>query len=588
MAEKHGQEISNHPRPDFRRDNWIDLNGEWEFDFDDGDVGERQGWYAGRILTSTILVPFCYQSELSGIGKTEIHPVVWYQKSVDIPSSFLESRVLLKFGAVDYYAKVWINGNLAGMHRGGNTSFEFDITGLLSAGLNHIVVKAEDPQDLSRPRGKQCWGEKPERCWYTATTGIWQSVWLESVGDIYLSGIKFIPDVDKCCVSLKGELNRESEGILKFVIRFHGEVCSDGETRWSGKQVGLMVPIQGNDPVEGLHYWTPETPNLYEVELRLYQLDCLTDKVNSYFGMRKISIHNGKVLLNNRPYYQKLVLDQGYWPDGLMTPPSEEAIKFDILMVKKYGFNGVRKHQKIEDPRYYYWADRLGVLVWEEMPSAYEFRDSEIVNVTTEWMEAVRRDYNHPSIIIWVTLNESWGVRNIFDDTDQQQFAKALYFLTKSLDRTRLVSSNDGWEQLQESDLCSVHDYESDGKRIQKQYQNIEELSRGAIQGRMLYCSKQDYHGQPLLLTEYGGISYNPDNEKGWGYQESAKNAKELLSKYRELTEAILGEENIQGFCYTQLYDVMQETNGLMTFQRITKVDAKEIYRINIQNCSDK
>ena len=285
-------------------------------------------------------------------------------------------------------------------------------------------------------------------------------------------------------------------------------------------------------------------------------------------------------MLNNRPLYQKLILDQGYWPESLLTPPSDEAIRFDIEMTKKMGFNGARKHQKIEDPRYYYWADRLGLLVWGEMPSAYDFNTEEIENITREWMEFINRDYNHPCIITWVPFNESWGVRNIYTDKNQQNFALTLYHISKAIDGTRLVSTNDGWENVK-SDFCAIHDYIAWGEEFAEKYCDKSILYELNTSGRMTFAQGYEYEGQPVIITEYGGIAFESPDRKAWGYHEAVKDVQGFINRYSSITDAIRKTKYIRGYCYTQLTDVMQEINGLMTADRKLKVPLDEIQKIN-------
>jgi len=400
-----------YPRPDFQRDEWLNLNGEWEFEFDDDNIGQSIKWYESGGFSNKIVVPFCYQSELSGVNSREMHKYLWYKKEFDLPDEFSGKRVLLNFGAVDYVAKVWLNNQFVCMHKGGYTPFKADITDLLVRGKNKIVVKAEDNYDCVQPRGKQYWKEKPERCWYTPSSGIWQTVWLETVGEVYIDKIRLTPDIDKRNVLLETFLDREPGWMqLCIDISYQGKrintIVKDVKDRISK----VTIDIREEDYIDEIHHWTPESPNLYDIDISLIKNDQVIDRIHSYFGMRKISVEGDTLMLNNKPYYMKLILDQGYWPESLLTPPSDEAIRFDIEMTKKFGFNGARKHQKIEDPRYYYWADKLGLLVWGEMPSAYLYNAEEIENITSELIQFINRDYNHPSIVFWVPLNESWGL----------------------------------------------------------------------------------------------------------------------------------------------------------------------------------
>ncbi|KAF4326260.1 hypothetical protein G195_000316 [Phytophthora kernoviae 00238/432] len=370
----------DYPRPQFVRKDWMSLNGEWEFEFDDHNKGRSENWNEGKqAFSRRIQVPFAFQSQLSGIADPDFHDNVWYKRTFDIPENFTGKRLLLHFGAVDYEASVWVNGKLVVRHEGGHTPFHADITDALLEGNNVLTVQAIDySRDVTLPRGKQFWQEQSAQIFYTRTTGIWQSVWLEAVAPVHL----------------------RKDVRLRVQIAYQGEQLSEDEYRISGKTETRTI---------GLHTFNEHV-----------------DEVNSYFGMRKISIEQGKLFLNNRPYYMKLVLDQGYFPDGNLTPPSDEAIRRDVELTKEMGFNGARKHQKIEDPRYLYWCDQLGLLVWGEMANAYNFSEQYVAQVTREWQEALERDYNHPCVVVWVPLNESWGVPNILTSKEQQYHALSI------------------------------------------------------------------------------------------------------------------------------------------------------------------
>ena len=570
-----------HPRPDFERNDWLNLNGAWEFDFDDLNRGEAERWYETKELTKRITVPFCYQSEMSGVNDQSLHEIMWYRRSFRVPDSFKGKRVFLNCGAVDYSAKVWINGELAGAHQGGHVSFKMEITRFLASDWNSIVIRAEDAYQCDQPRGKQDWREKPDRCWYTATSGIWQTVWLEATGAVYLDQIRLTPDIDRRRLEAEIYLASYQEGLEVSLCSTYREMpVHSVKVSASAKVVTVILEIKEVDPVDEMHYWTPEHPNLYDLEILLYRHGELTDRVRSYFGMRKIAVNGDRILLNNKPYYQKLVLDQGYWPESLMTPPSDAAIRYDIEMTKKFGFNGARKHQKIEDPRYYYWADRLGLLVWGEMPSGYEFNAVELENLCREWFEFIKRDYNHPSIVVWVPFNESWGVRNILVDGRQQALARATYHLLKAWDGTRLVSANDGWEQV-ESDICGIHDYEASGEAFAVKYARRDDLMRQGATGRLIYAQGFHYQGQPVLITEYGGISFASDVPENWGYHGAVRDEADFMERYAGITGAIKQTAYICGYCYTQLTDVMQETNGLMDAQRRPKLAVDDVRRVN-------
>ena len=570
-----------YPRPDFERNQWLNLNGAWEFEFDDENIGEKQNWYKNKDFSKTITVPFCYQSKLSGINDSGLHEVMWYKRGFVLSKEMIGKRILLQFGAVDYEAKVWVNGEFVCSHKGGYVPFKTDVTRFLASGENTVVVRVEDRYDCTQPRGKQYWKQKPDRCWYTATSGIWQTVWLEAVGDIYFDQILITPDIDRKDVKLEIHLDSfPYETGLQVDVSFKGKMINSISSLIKSRVSSITLDIREEDNIDEIHYWTPDRPNLYDIKIKLSKDGVLSDEITSYFGMRKISVIDDRILLNNRVCYQKLILDQGYWEESLLTPPSDEHIRKDIELTKQLGFNGARKHQKIEDPRYYYWADRLGLLVWGEMPSAYEFNTEEIENVTKEWIDFIKRDYNHPCIITWVPFNESWGVRNIYSDKRQQNFVKTLYYLTKALDGTRLISSNDGWEQVQ-TDICAVHDYMASGDKFLPKYADKEKILNSAATNRMLFSEGNCYEGQPVMITEYGGIAFETEDRSSWGYNGMVKTEVEFLKRYKNITEAIRNTPYVVGYCYTQLTDVFQEVNGLLTMERKFKINPDEVKKIN-------
>ena len=577
-----------HPRPDMLRADWQTLNGRWEFEFDDANRGLAENWQreGAKRFTRNIQVPYAYQAKLSGIGDASFHDVVWYRRAVQIPQNFRAAgrRVVLHFGAVDYEASVWVNGERVGDHRGGNVPFSFDISDQLKAGDNVIVVRAFDPStDRTIPRGKQFWKEKSEAIWYTRTTGIWQPVWLESVGASRVERLRVTPDIDNRQVGIETILNRPADDArLRFVASLRGEVQAQAEV--SAKATGGANPrvVLRLDRQE---LWSPERPNLYDLRVELVGAGGeVLDRVDSYFGQRKVSTHDDKIYLNNEPYYLRMVLDQGYWPESLLTPPTEEAIKYDIEMTKKFGFNGSRKHQKVEDPRWLYWCDRLGLVVWGEMANAFDiYTDEYVERFTDEWQRAVQRDYNHPSIIAWTPINESWGVNDILTDRRQQAHAKSLYYLTLSLDSTRLVQDNDGWEHTDVTDIFGIHDYARTGADFAAKYKHLEtDRTRIPRNGREALAYGYKYNGTPIVLTEFGGISYSVGARRpgDWGYSGVEPTKEAFMSRLDGLVKAVRDNKAIVGYCYTQLTDVEQEINGLMTYDRKPKADPSEFARI--------
>ena len=578
---------SEHPRPDFVRADWQTLNGAWEFEFDDAARGIAERWYAatgGRRFTRTIQVPFAFQTRLSGIGETAFHDVVWYRRTIQIPENFRRAgrRVLLKFGAVDYEATVWVNGEQAGTHRGGHVGFSLDITDYLKpAGEATIVVRAFDPStDRTVPRGKQFWQPRSEGIWYTRTTGIWQPVWIEAVEATHVERLRITPDVDNSQVNVEAILNRHAPDLrLRTTVRLRGSVQAQSEVACTSARPLAVHRLREQ------RLWAPWEPTLYDLTVELIGGGGqVLDRVESYFGQRKVSTHDGRVYLNNNPYYLRLVLDQGYWPESLLTPPTDAAMQADIRAAQSFGFNGARKHQKTEDPRWLYWADRLGFFVWGEMANAQDYSDEYVARFTDEWQQIVARDYNHPSIIVWVPVNESWGVLDIFTNRQQQEHVKSLYYLLRSLDPTRLVIDNDGWEHTDATDLFSLHDYARTGEELAARYKILEtDLSRIPRNGRDALALGYKYNGTPILLTEFGGIAFRlggARTENEWGYSGIEPTREAMLRRLDGLVKAIVANKVFAGYCYTQLTDVEQEINGLMTYDRRPKAAPEEFKKI--------
>ena len=569
-----------YPQPQFQREQWLSLNGRWEFEFDDADSGLAEDWAAGaHKFSKSITVPYAFETRLSGIGDTSFHPQVWYRRSITVPAGWQTKRVLLHFGAVDYRAKVWVNGRMAGEHEGGSTPFRFDITPLLKPGANSLIVRAEDPPtDRYIPRGKQYWEPKSRGIFYTRTTGIWQSVWLEAAGGSYLESVRISPTNDGV-VRFEASVARPAKDLsFHAAIRWTNQSLAATQTPAEGAR--LSAAAQVRDP----RLWSVESPNLYDVVFELRRGGDVVDRVQSYFGFRQVAVESGRVRINGRPVYIKMVLDQGYWPESTLTPPTDEAIQYDIRMTKEMGFNGARKHQKLEDPRFLYWADRMGLLVSSEAANAYLFDDSYAARFTREWLESVARDYNHSSIIMWVPINESWGVPNL-RDTRQQQHLKSLYALTHSLDGTRPVIDNDGWEHTDSTDLFAIHDYARSGELLYAKYKDLGKPGYGVPDNaRAALAPGFQYNGTPVLLSEFGGIAFIPEGHQvpaeSWGYSGVEKTSADAVARLRGLYEAVARIPGIAGICYTQLTDVEQEVNGLMTYDRKPKFDNKALREI--------
>ena len=579
---------AEHPRPDFQRDTFLNLNGTWQFAFDDADEGLRGRWQQpGHALGGEIVVPFCYQCRASGIGTDAIHPILWYRRSFSVPQEMANRRVLLRFGAVDYACRVFVNGQEVGAHEGGYTPFALDITHALCEGENDLCLRVVDEPDCAQPRGKQYWKEGVMGCWYTPVSGIWQTVYLEATGEESLRSVHITPDIDTGIATVDLSLERIPRIPLtaRIAITCQGDSW-ETQVRVDGKQ-RIRVPVSllaGGRYT--LHRWSPENPVLHDVEITLESEGVTMDRVRTYFGMRTVELRDGKVLLNHSRLYQRLVLDQGYWPDTLLTPPSDDAIREDVALTLKLGYNGARKHQKIEDPRYYYWADRLGLLVWGELPSPYEFCGDMVSRLSSTLTAFIDRDYNHPCIICWTPLNESWGVDNILNDRLQQETARLLYHQAKALDGTRLVSGNDGWEQV-ETDVCALHDYAAQGDVLAAHLADREQVERHGCDDRMCWAGNASRRGdEAFLLTEYGGIALaDADPKVGgmqtWGYHDKVQGEEQFFARFEGVTDAILALPYCEGFCYTQLTDVMQETNGILTAERKPKVDIARFAKLN-------
>lgn len=574
-----------HPRPQFIREQWMNLNGSWLFCFDDEDRGLTMRWAEKGIPEGqTILVPYTYETPKSGIGDEGEHKVVWYQKTVQLTPEMLEGRILLHFEGVDYHASVWVNGQAAGEHVGGYDRFSMDISPFVFPGGNEVVVRACDSLSEEQVRGKQRWKKDSYACWYVQTTGIWKTVWLECVGKTYLRDVKITPCLEHDEVLLEAVVAGDRPNGMDF----EAEVFYDGlpvakgsvQVRQGRANLRLNLYHTGTD-FWGIMKWTPDMPNLYDVQFFLSQEKTHLDRVCSYFGMRSVSIKGDQVLLNGYPIYQKLVLYQGYWKESHLTPPDEDAIIADIDAVLRFGFNGVRVHQKVEDERFLYWCDVKGLLVWGEMPSFYRYTDDAITAFGREWASVVRQVYNHPSIITWTPLNESWGIPKVYSDRRQQAFTQAIYHMTKALDGERPVIVNDGWEHTV-SDIVTLHDYEENSGEFEWRYTDYwDEL----MDGRRPHCDTkyamaQGFYagGRPVMISEYGGIAFC--DGQGWGYGSQAGDEEAFFRRFAAITKAIMGNPNIYGFCYTQLTDVQQEVNGLLDAERREKVDAGRIRKI--------
>jgi beta-galactosidase/beta-glucuronidase len=584
-----------YPRPQLVRVAWYDLSGSWGFAYDEDDEGLAAAWATTEPeFPHTIQVPFPPESPASGIGDTGYHRVLWYRRSVTreevgAAGHAAGRRLLIHFGAVDYRADVWVDGHHLIRHEGGHTPFTVEVP----AGLNdfEIVVRVEDdPHDLAQPRGKQDWELHPHVVWYHRTSGIWQQVWLESVPPRHLSRITWRPDLAAGEVRLEVELEAVPQpgASLQVTLSCGRTPLAEVRAGVTSQRTRIVLPIaqlRNGQAMDEL-LWSPEHPTLIDAVVRLDVPGQESDLAYSYLGLRSVGSDGGQLLLNERPYPVRGVLSQGYWPQSHLAAPHAGALRAEVELIKELGFTTVRVHQKIEDPRFLYWADRIGLLIWEEMPSAYEFSDTANARLISEWAEAVRRDSSHPSIVAWVPFNESWGVQYVGSDARQRDFVRAVYHLTRSIDDSRLVISNDGWEHVR-SDLLTVHDYQNDAARLRASYGDVRQLRESlhgvAPSGRRTYVGTPDEtlwtENAPAVLSEFGGVSVDPVGTGNWGYRHVDSIAT-FQAHLIGLFETVRGCGGLAGWCYTQLTDTGQETNGLADEHRVPKLPAPLIRAI--------
>lgn len=557
-----------YPNPQFERTDWLNLNGEWEFEVDNALCGIEKQYFERAHLDDRIVVPFCPESTLSGVGITDFMNCVWYRREIQLPEHWQGKRVHLHFGAVDYHTMVYINGCLVGEHKGGYTSFSFDITDCLKPEGNFITVCAmDDVRSGNQPGGKQCQQLHSQGCSYTRTTGIWQTVWLECTGEAYIKSFKLLPDIHSCAVNLSVALSEYACGCMVQVkVYYNGTLVGNGET------AGTALHIQLSEK----HLWSVGQGNLYDVELTVIKDGQQTDLVKTYFGLREVGLTKKGLTINGETVFGRWVLDQGFYPDGIYTAPTDEDLKNDILYSMELGFNGARLHEKIFEPRYLYWADKLGYLVWGEHANwDLDITDmGHIQHFLPEWLEALERDFNHPSIIGWCPFNETWDIHG---NQQCDMVIKLVYEVTKAIDKTRPVIDTSGNFHVK-TDIFDIHDYCQDPEEFQQHYSDT------------LYNNfpdRQTHRGEPYFVSEYGGIKWCEGTvQDAWGYGDAPKTAEEFLARYKGLTEALLKNERIMGFCYTQLYDVEQETNGLLTYQRQFKFDPEIFRKINQQKAA--
>ena len=575
-AEQEGPSVPRpeHPRPQFLRDSWLNLNGEWSYAFDFGASGKQQGLQNSTGFDDTIIVPFCPESKLSGVEHKDFINALWYQRNITLPESWRGKRIILHFGAVDYACEAFIEGRSVGKHWGGTSSFDFDITEFIQAGSTHnLVVSAyDDVRSRVQPAGKQCPDYNSRGCHYTRTTGIWQTVWLEAVSFYGLKSCHIIPDIDQEKLIFTPLFYKIKEGsMLRITVKQNGKTVKQ-ENFAASQGTPCCLEIKNHQ------LWSTENPFLYDIILEVIDQDgTVLDRVKSYAGMRKIHTHGNQIYLNNKPIFLRLVLDQGFYPEGIWTAPSDEALKNDILLSKKAGFNGARLHQKVFEERFHYWADRLGYLTWGESSSwGIDVTSGEAArNFLSEWEDIITRDRNHPSIIAWTPFNETWS-----GGEKLERLLTEAYDLAKNLDPTRPVNDASGGIHIK-TDLWTEHTYHQDPEKLQILLTPSEKQpvwTRNPEQN-------SPYRGQPYLIDEYGGIKWissaqQHHSEDSWGYGEDPTTLEEFYTRLEALTDIILSLDHICGFCYTQLTDIEQEQNGIYNYDRSEKFDMDRINQI--------
>jgi len=547
----------------------VNLNGTWSYSFDFGQTGAERDWQNSKGFDGKITVPFCPESSLSGVQYTDFIPCIWYQRSITVPETwFGGKKILLNFGAVDYEATIYIDGKRVGKHYGTGSSFSLDITNFVKAGesANLVVCVKDALRGHKQPGGKQSIGYYSAGCNYTRVTGIWQTVWMEAVCPEGLKRVFATPDIDQQQLVIRPEFYEEGNGNMLTVQVFDGQKLVSSKQAPATNNTVIVLPIKNPK------LWSPEEPNLYDVIYTVRDAKGnLLDKVKSYAGMRKIHLANGYFYLNNKPYYQRLVLDQGFYPDGIWTAPTDEALKRDIEMSKAVGFNGARLHQKVFEERYFYWADKLGYITWGEQASwGLDVNNEEAVrNFLTEWADEVVRDRNHPSIVTWTPLNETWGAR----DGVYVRFVNDLYEMTKAIDPTRPVNDASGDAHVK-TDIWSVHDYSREYEKLVENHTFKDGAPHYRNMGGKNYLA--EWEGQPYMIDEFGGLGWIPKDQRNnsWGYGAQIETEDEFFQILEKEVDAIKACKGVVGFCYTQITDVEQEKNGVYYYDRRPKFDA--------------
>ncbi|MDR2040240.1 MAG: beta-glucuronidase [Bacteroidales bacterium] len=586
-----------YPRPQFERKDWANLNGEWTYTFDFVGSGLEKGYPSASKFDGKIIVPFAPESKLSGVGYTDFINHIWYQRNISIPAGWKGKNIQLNFGAVYFNSEIYIDGKFAARHFGGTSSFSVDITKLVEPGKTHnlVVYASSDVRSTKQSAGKQCLQYASHACNYTRTTGIWQTVWMEAVHPNALRSAQIITDIDQKQVVIQPQFYRESRNDFKVTLKDNGKVVATKTVKASNNNIVVLN-------VKNVKTWSPESPFLYDLVYQtLDEKGNILDEVNAYTGMRKIHIEGNKIYLNNQPYYQRLVLDQGFYPDGIWTAPSDAALKKDIELSMETGFNGARLHQKVFEERFYYWADKLGYLTWGEASSwGMDVNDIEVArNFILEWSEIVLRDRNHPSLLIWTPMNEQFWP----DKVQYPRLSEDLYNITKNLDPTRPVHVVSGGTHIK-TDIWTIHDYEQDPEKLKNKIYNNGVFANGPNWTQKTPAMNIGFNGLrdnanyafpvydgtiPYLIDEFGGIKWVKDQEKqmensqtqSWGYGRPPASLEEFYTRLEGQVDVVLSlSEHVWGYCYTQLTDVEQEQNGIYFYDRSTKFDMKRVKAI--------
>ena len=568
-----------HPRPDSQRELWLNLNGTWQFEIDEKGDGEERGLISGRELARTILVPFCPESKLSGIGHTGFIEHAWYRRHFDVPAAMRGKRLILHFGAVDWHARVWLNGQFLGEHRGGYSPFRFEITKILRDGTNELVLHVTDrTASGTQATGKQ--SHKPESygCVYTRTTGIWQTVWLEAVGETCLREFLLTPNLDGGRLFFQGWVDGPTADVEVRLTAYAGDEIV-GEDVVAPAWRSTMAVVELSD----ITAWWPAKPFLYDLMIEIERDGEVLDSVKTYFGLRKLAIQGNRFLINDEPVFQRLVLDQGFYPDGIYTAPTDAALRRDIELSMAAGFNGARLHQKVFEPRFLYWADKLGYMVWGEYADWGLNRENPeaVSHALEEWRTVLRRDRNHPALIGWCPLNETRA-------DECQAITQRLLAVTQTLDPTRPFLDTSGYVHfVPETDVYDCHDYAQDTKAFAERFADFARTGKNPWNNN-LNDPRSAYRGQPYFVSEYGGIRIETgrDTGQGWGYGGQSLTLEQFFERYKALTDTLLDNPNMFGFCYTQLTDIEQEQNGIVFYDRQLKYDLARLKAINARRAA--